>query len=72
MSRIAKTRTDNTLDGVERVERVASECDREDGPSLRTLKDGDDGTKSSGDEVIQRVVDGEDPSKDSFEPRHGK
>jgi len=69
MSQIAKTRTDSTLGG---VERVASECDGEDRLSLRTLEDGDDGTKSSGDEVIQRVVDGEDPSKDSIEPRHGK
>ena len=71
-SQIAKTRTNATLDEVELIiERVASHRDRKDGLGLRSLEDGDDGANGPGDVVIQHVVEGKDPSKDFFKPRHG-
>jgi hypothetical protein len=38
---------------------------------LGSLEDGDEGTNGPGDVAIQGVVEGEDPSKDFFKPRHG-
>jgi len=67
-----RIRTGASLERVELLGEVTRHEDWKSGPAFECLEDGDGGVECPGIEVIQRVVDGEDPERKFLKPHHGK